>query len=67
MNMKRYFSILCTILPMIIMAQGDLKPQLVEPGKLSVGVNFGTVYDTDFSRLDLNDFSRELSSDFSQE
>ena len=65
--MKRYFSILCTILPMIIMAQGDLKPQLVEPGKLSVSVNFGTVYDTDFSRLDLNDFSRELSSDFSDD
>ena len=65
--MKRYFSILCTILPMIIMAQGDLNPQLVEPGKLSVGVNFGTVYDTDFSRLDLNDFSRELSSDLSDD
>ena len=67
MNMKRYFSILCTILPMIIMAQGDFKPQLVEPGKLSVGVNFGTVYDTDFSRLNLNDFSRELSSDMSDD
>ena len=65
--MKRYFSILCTILPMIIMAQGDFNTQLVEPGKLSVGVNFGTVYDTDFSRLDLNDFSRELSSDLSDD
>ena len=65
--MKRYFSILCTILPMIIMAQGDFNPQLVEPGKLSVGVNFGTVYDTDFSRLDLNDLSRELSSDLSDD
>ncbi len=65
--MKRYFSILCTILPMIIMAQGDFNPQLVEPGKLSVGVNFGTVYDTDFSRLNLNDFSRELSSDLSDD
>jgi outer membrane protein OmpA-like peptidoglycan-associated protein len=49
------------------MAQGDHKPQLVEPGKLSVGVNVGTVYDTDFSRLDLNDFSRELSSDLSDD
>ena len=62
MNMKRYFSILCTIfLPMIIMAQTELNPQLIDPGKLSVGVNVGTVYDTDFSRLDLNDLSRELS------
>ena len=67
MNMKRYFSILCTILPMIIMAQGDHKPKLVEPGKLSVGVNVGTVYDTDFSRLDLDDSSKELSSDFSDD
>ncbi len=65
--MKRQFSILCTILPMIIMAQGDYKPQLVEPGKLSVGVNVGTVYDTDFSRLDLDDSSKELSSDFSDD
>jgi outer membrane protein OmpA-like peptidoglycan-associated protein len=49
------------------MAQGDYKPQLVEPGKLSVGVNVGTVYDTDFSRLDLDDSSKELSSDFSDD
>jgi hypothetical protein len=66
MNMKRYFSILCTILPMIIMAQEEF-PQLIEPGKLSVGVNFGTVYDTDFSRLNLNDLSKELSSDLSDD
>lgn len=66
MNMKRYFSILCAILPMIIMAQEEF-PQLIEPGKLSVGVNLGTVYDTDFSRLDLNDFSKELSSDLADD
>ena len=65
--MKRYFSILCTIfLPMIIMAQKEF-PQLVEPGKLSLGINLGTVYDTDFSRLDVNDLSKELSSDFSDD
>jgi len=66
--MKQYFSILCAIfLPMIIMAQTELNPQLIDPGKLSVGVNVGTVYDTDFSRLDLNDLSRELSSDLSDD
>ena len=64
--MKKCFSIiLCTILPMIIMAQEF--PQLLEPGKLSLGVNVGTVYDTDFSRLDVNDLSKELSSDFSDD
>ena len=65
--MKKYFSIiLCTVLPMIIMAQEEF-PQLIEPGKLSLGVNLGTVYDTDFSRLDVNDLSKELSSDFSND
>jgi len=64
--MKRYFSILCAILPMTIMAQ-DIYPQWVEPGKLSVGINLGTVYDTDFSRLDVNDFSKELSSDLADD
>ena len=64
--MKKCFSIiLCTVLPMIIMAQEF--PQLIEPGKLSLGVNLGTVYDTDFSRLDVNDLSKELSSDFSDD
>lgn len=66
MNMKRYFSILCTILPMVMVAQ-DFEPQWVEPGRLSVGVNLGTVYDTDFSRLNLNDLSAELSSDLSDD
>ena len=66
--MKQYFSILCAIfLPMIIKAQTELNSQLIDPGKLSVGVNVGTVYDTDFSRLDLNDLSRELSSDLSDD
>ena len=65
--MKKYFSIiLCTVLPMIVMAQEEF-PQLVEPGKLSLGINLGTVYDTDFSRLDVNDLSKELSSDFSDD
>ena len=65
--MKKYFSIiLCTVLPMIIMAQEEF-PQLIEPGKLSLGINLGTVYDTDFSRLDLTNFSKELSSDFSDD
>lgn len=64
--MKKCFSIiLCTVLPMIIMAQDF--PQLIEPGKLSFGINLGTVYDTDFSRLDVNDLSKELSSDFSDD
>ena len=64
--MKKCFSIiLCTVLPMIIMAQDF--PQLIEPGKLSLGINLGTVYDTDFSRLDVNDLSKELSSDFSDD
>ena len=64
--MKKCFSIiLCTVLPMIMMAQEF--PQLIEPGKLSLGVNLGTVYDTDFSRLDVNDLSKELSSDFSDD
>ena len=64
--MKKCFSIiLCTVLPMIMMAQEF--PQLIEPGKLSLGINLGTVYDTDFSRLDVNDLSKELSSDFSDD
>ncbi len=64
--MKKCFSIiLCTVLPMIIMAQDF--PQLIEPGKLSLGINLGAVYDTDFSRLDVNDLSKELSSDFSDD
>ena len=67
MNMKRQFSILCTILPMIIMAQGDFNPQLVEPGKLSVGVNLGTVYDIDITRLNTSYSDRELSSDLSDD
>ena len=64
--MKRYFSILCTILPMVMVAQ-DFQPEWIEPGKLSLGVNLGTVYDTDFSRLNLNDLSAELSSDLSDD
>ena len=65
--MKKYFSIiLCTVLPMIIMAQEEF-PQLIEPGKLSLGINLGTVYDTDFSRLDMTNLSKELSSDFSDD
>ena len=67
MNMKKYFSIiLCTVLPMIIMAQEEF-PQLVEPGKLSLGINFGSVFDTDFSRLDITELSKELSSDFADD
>ena len=67
MNMKRQFSILCTILPMIIMAQGDFNTQLVEPGKLSVGVNLGTVYDIDITSLNTSYSDRELSSDLSDD
>jgi len=65
--MKRQFSILCTILPMIIMAQGDFNTQLVEPGKLSVGVNLGTVYDIDITSLNTSYSDRELSSDLSDD
>ena len=74
--MKKYI-ILLFLSPLILLAQTDSSKnnsfnninfdgisnsiKLINPENLSIGLNIGTVYDVDFSKLDIDQWSTDLS------
>jgi outer membrane protein OmpA-like peptidoglycan-associated protein len=64
MNMKKIIITLLSVLPLFAVSQNLFNPGLLESGKLSVGFNYGTVYDIDFPKYDIDPNSPDLSSSF---
>ncbi len=62
--MKKIIITLLSVLPLLAVSQ-TFNPGLVESGKLSVGFNYGTVYDINSPKYDVDQNSPDMSSDMS--
>jgi outer membrane protein OmpA-like peptidoglycan-associated protein len=60
--MKKIIITLFSVLPFLALSQSMFSPGMVESGKLSVGFSYGSVYDIDLPKFDIDPNSPDVSS-----
>ena len=60
--MKKIIITLFSVLPFLALSQSMSSSAMVDSGKLSVGFSYGSVYDIDFPRYDIDHNSPDVSS-----